>query len=197
MRLFRTAGRALAPLAAAASLATPSAALAEPWRMIPDQAAVTFSLDHAGFSLIEGRFHDFDALIDFDPEAEQSSSVSFTIRAASIDTDWELRDDFIRSDDMLDVEAFPLITFVSSGVRMISDTQAVVSGHVTIKGVTREESFDVALTGMGAAAEGGDAVAGFAVTGRIDRADYGVSAFAPAVANTMALRVELAATPAG
>ncbi|SFI50407.1 YceI family protein [Albimonas pacifica] len=187
-----------AALASPAVLASDLPAAAEPWIMDREKTAVTFSLEHIGFSLVEGRFRDFDAAIDFDPVAQTASSVSFSIAAKSIDTDWGARDDFIRGDDMLDVEAHPRITFVSSDVRMLSDTEATVTGLVTIKGVSREETFDVVLNGMSPSTEDpGVTLAAFTVTGEVDRSDYGVSAFAPAVATTMALRVDIAARSPG
>ncbi|MEC9431923.1 MAG: YceI family protein [Pseudomonadota bacterium] len=195
MRRPRSAFVPLSALAAlAGALALPGSAAAERWVMDRDRAAVTFSLEHAGFALVEGRFRSFDAEIDFDPAAGTASSVSFTIEAASIDTEWETRDDFIRGADMLDVKGHPRITFVSQGVEMLSETRAAITGLVTIKGVTREETFDVVLNRMEGAEAG--TVADFTVTGRIDRSDYGVSAFAPAVATMMALRVDIAASPA-
>lgn len=181
----------------AAPLAADLPAQAAPWVMDRTETSVTFSLAHVGFAMVEGRFDDFDARIDYDPQSQKASSVAFTIKAASVDTDWSARDDFIRGDDMLDVAKFPTITFVSSEVTMLSDTRATVTGLVTIKGVSRVESFDVKLSGMGpSAANPNSTVADFVVTGEIQRSDYGVGGFAPAVSDTMALRVELAASPA-
>lgn len=198
--MFRTAALAFAapvlafaaPAALAPALAGPAAA--EPWEMRRDDASVTFSLRHEGHDTVEGRFARFDAEIDFDPEAEATSSVSFTIDAASIDTDWATRDAFIRSPALLDVEEYPRITFISRAVRMISDAEAAVIGLVTMKGVTRQEVFDVAMT---RAPGGADGAASFVVTGEIDRSEYGIGAFAPAVATKMALRVDLTAVPKG
>ena len=193
MRSIRSALSA-AVLALPAVMASDLPAAAQPWIMDREKTSVTFSLEHVGFALVEGRFGDFDAAIEFDPTAQAASSVSFTIAAKSIDTDWSARDAFIRGDAMLDVEAHPRITFVSSDVRMLSDTTATVTGLVTIKGVSREETFDVVLNGMRPSAEEpGVTLADFTVTGEVDRSDYGVSAFAPAVATTMALRVDIAA----
>ena len=187
-----------AVIACPAVLASDLPAAAETWIMDREKTAVTFTLEHVGFSLVEGRFKDFEAAIDFDPVAQTTSSVSFTIAARSIDTDWGARDDFIRGDDMLDVEAFPQITFVSSGVQVVSDTRATVTGDVTIKGVTRQETFDVVLKGLIPSADDPEVtLADFTVTGEVDRSDYGVSAFAPAVATTMALRVDLSARSPG
>ncbi len=197
MRSIRSALSAAA-LAFPAILASDLPAAAEPWIMDREKTAVTFSLEHVGFALVEGRFDEFDAAIDFDPATQSAASVSFTIAARSIDTDWSARDAFIRGDEMLDVEAYPQITFVSSELRMISQTRAAVTGLVTLKGVSREETFDVVLNEMGPSAEDPDVTrVDVTVTGEVDRSDYGVSAFAPAVATTLALRVDIAAHSPG
>ena len=183
-------------LAALTPLAADLPAAAEPWQLDRERAAVSFSLAHAGFAMVEGRFNAFDAAIDFDPSSGAAASVSFSIEAASIDTGWETRDDFIRGGALLDVDDYPSITFVSHTIETLSDQRALVTGLVTIKGVSREETFDVTLNSLAPSAEAGGAlVADVTVQGQIDRTDYGVSAFAPAVASTMALRVDLAASP--
>ncbi|SFI50330.1 YceI family protein [Albimonas pacifica] len=181
----------------AAGLLAALPAAAEPYAMDRSHAAVIFSVDHVGFSVIHGRFNDFSADIDYDPENLAGSSVSFTLQAGSIDTGWDARDQHIKSGDMLDVENHPEITFVSKSVEVISDTQAKVTGEVTIKGVTNEETFDVTLNKTGPSPLDPDVtVVGFTIEGELDRTAYGVDYFAPAVAATMPVRIDLEASPA-
>ena len=195
MRLVRPALFAAA-LAAPLFLSAP-AAMAEPYALDRSHASVTFSIDHIGFSLIQGRFNEFDAEIDYDPENIENSTVAFTIQAASIDTGWEGRDNHIKSGDMLDVEEYPTITFVSTSVKKLTDTTAEVTGDVTMKGETNEETFMVELRKVGPSPmDDTVTVSGFAVTGEIDRTDYGVDYFAPAVAAKMPLRVDMEIAPA-
>ncbi|MDF2231640.1 YceI family protein [Albimonas sp. CAU 1670] len=197
MRLPRTALAFAPALGLAATLAAALPAVAEPYVMDRSHAAVTFSVDHVGFSVIQGRFNEFSADIDYDPENLTASTVSFTLQAGSIDTGWEARDNHIKSGDMLDVEEYPEITFVSKSVQMISDSEAKVVGDVTIKGVTNEETFDVTLNKTGPSPLDPDVtVVGFTITGVLDRTAYGVDYFAPAVAATMPVRIDLEASPA-
>lgn len=188
--------RLLPAAAIVASLAAVPAA-AQSWVMDKSHAQVTFSVEHLGFSMVHGWFREFDAEIDFDPEDIASASVDFVIQAASVDTMWEKRDDHIRGADFLDVENHPEITFVSREVELIAEDTAEITGDVTIRGVTNEETFTVRLNRIGPSPFNQDqTIAGFTVTGELDRTDYGVSYAAPAVGTVMPIRIDLEASPA-
>ena len=197
MRLARQplfAAALAAPLFAAAALP----AAAEPYAIDPSHTSVTFSVDHLGFSVVHGRFSEFEAEIDFDPDAIEAASVAFTIKAATVDTGWGPRDEHVRGADFLDVEAYSDITFVSKSVKLISAERAEVTGDVTIKDVTNEEVFEVVLNKMGPSPFNPDqTIAGFTVTGTIDRTDYGIGYGAPAIGVEMPIRIDLEASPAG
>lgn len=195
MRLPRVLAAALPALALGLAAAP---ADAEPYALDMSHAQVTFSVDHLGFSMVNGFFREFDAEIDFDPDAIETSSVTFTIQADSVDTLWEKRDEHIRNEDFLDVANHPEITFVSKEIELVSENVAEVTGDVTIKGVTNEETFTVTLNKMGPSPFNPDqTIAGFTVEGEIDRTDYGVSYAAPAVGVTIPIRLDLEASPAG
>lgn len=172
-------------------------AAAEPYVMDKSHAQVTFSVDHLGFSMVNGWFREFDAEIDFDPDAIEESSVRFAIQADSVDTGWPDRDAHIRGEDFLHVEEHPEITFVSKEIELTSENTAEVTGDVTIRGETNEETFEVTLNKIGPSPFDEDqTIAGFTVTGEIDRTAYGVSFAAPAVGVTIPVRIDLEASPA-
>lgn len=191
MRLAFAAPAALA----AALLAAP--VFAQPWAIDKSHATVSFSVDHLGFSLTRGVFRSFDAEIDFDPESMETASVSFTIDAASLDTFWEARDNHIKSADFLDVETYPEIRFVSKAVRLTGDDTAEVTGDVTIKDVTREETFTATLRRIGPSPFNPElTIAGFVVEGELDRTEYGVAYGAPAIGTVIPIRLDLEISPA-
>jgi polyisoprenoid-binding protein YceI len=194
MRFTSLAAASALAVAAALPLAAPVAA--EPYVVDKSHAAVTFRVSHLGFADTHGVFRNFDAEIDFDPEAIEEASVSFTIDAASVDTFWAARDEHIRAADFLDVANHPEITFVSKEVRLISANEAELVGDVTIRGVTNEEVFTVVLNRMGPSPFNRDqTIAGFTVTGEIDRTDYGIDYAAPAIGTVMPIRIDLEASP--
>lgn len=190
---MRTALFAAAVTAASFAAAPLSAA---PWKLDKTHASVTFSVDHFGFALVQGRFNEFDAEIDFDPENIEAAKVAFTIQAASADTGLEKRDAHLTAADFLDVENHPEITFVSKSVEMTGDNTAAVTGDVTIKGVTNEEIFEVTLRKIGPSPFNPDqTIAGLMVEGEIDRTKYGVSYGAPALGATLPVRIDLEMSP--
>ena len=178
-----------------------SAAQAEPkpYTLDKSHTAVTFKVDHLGYSLTHGFFTEFDADIMYDAEEPENSSVTFTIDAASIDTLWEARDEHVRGKDFLDVENNAQIVFKSKKIEMDGDNNAKLTGDLTILGETNEETFDVKLNKSAPSplpGLKGRVISGFSITGEIDRTVYGVTYAAGAVGNIIPVQVDLEIYPA-
>jgi polyisoprenoid-binding protein YceI len=188
----------LSHLATAALIAlSPVSALAAPYVLDKSHAHVTFEVGHLGFSNVHGQFRKFDAEIDFDPANVEATRVSFTIDAGSVDTFWEERDKHLRSPDFFDTQNHPTITFVSTSVVPTGAETADVTGDLTLKGVTLPVTFKATLNKMGPSPfNPNQTIAGFTVTGEIDRTAFGVSYAAPAVSAIIPIQVELEMSPA-
>lgn len=170
----------------------PAIALAAPWKIDRDHSHLTFTVDNLGFSLTQGQFRKFKADIDFDPENVETSSVSFVIDTNSVDTNSKGRDKSIRSKNYLNVKNFPEITFVSDTVRLVDDNTAEIKGDVTIRGETREATFMAEMIRIAPNPFNKDAqLAGFAVTGVINRVGFGITYGAPAVGVDINVRLDL------
>ena len=183
--------------AAAFGLLIGSPAAAEPYVLDKSHAVISFSVNHLGFSDVKGVFREFDAEIDFDPEAVEESSVRFVIDAASVDTFWPERDDHIRGEDFLHVSEHPEIVFESTSIEPTGDETAEITGEMTIRGVTKEVTFDASLNKMGPPPfDSSKTIAGFTVTGEIDRTEFGVDYAAPAVGVIIPVTVQLEMSPA-
>ncbi|MEM1382096.1 MAG: YceI family protein [Pseudomonadota bacterium] len=184
-------------LAATLVFAAPSLALSNPYVLDRSHAHVTFEVDHLGFSTVHGQFREFDAQIEFDPENVESTKVRFVIEAASIDTLWEERDKHLRAADFFDVENHPQIVFESTSVKPTGGETAEVTGNLTMRGVTNEVTVLATLNKLGPSPfDPNRTVAGFTVSGDIDRTDFGMSYAAPAVSAIIPLRVDLEMSPA-
>ena len=185
------------PLAAAIALIlsialAPVISFAAPWKIDPDHSHLTFTVDNLGFSLTQGQFRKFKADIDFDPENVETSSVSFVIDTNSVDTNSKGRDKSIRSKNYLNVKNFPEITFVSDTVRLVDDNTAEIKGEVTIRGETREATFMAEMVRIAPNPFAKDTqLAGFAVTGVINRVEFGITYGAPAVGVDINVRLDL------
>ena len=184
-------------LSAALSLAALSPAAAAPYVLDKSHAHIKFSVDHLGFSTTHGQFRKFDAQINFDPDAVEETQVRFTIDAASVDTFWEARDEHLRKADFFDVENHPEIVFESTSVKPTGADTADVTGNLTIIGETREVTLQAKLNKMGPSPVAPDkTVAGFTITGEIDRTAFGMSYAAPAVGTVIPVQIDLEMSPA-
>jgi polyisoprenoid-binding protein YceI len=185
-----------AALLAAAAAFAPLPALA--WTVDPSHTSVTFTVNHLGFSDVTGVFRDWDADVTFDPDDLAATAVTFTIDAASVDTLWPARDEHIRAADFLDVANHPEIVFVSTGVETTGDTSAVMTGDLTIRGVTQPVSFDATLNNLGPNPfNPSQQIAGFTITGEIDRSAFGIDFGAPAIGAVLPVTINVELTQGG
>ena len=127
---------------------------------------------------VRGRFDDFDGTIQINEDRPELSSVEFTIRAASIDTNEKDRDTHLRSADFFDVEKFPTITFRNTRISRKSDESYDVIGDLTIHGVTKEVTLPVTHLGKAKDPWGNERV-GFESELTLNRKDYGLTWNAP------------------
>ena len=132
----------------------------------------TFSVRHL-ITKVRGRFSDFAGTIAFDDANPSNSTVNVTIQAASIDTNQKDRDAHLRSGDFFDVEKFPTLTFVSTGITPLGGNEYEVAGDFTIRDVTRSITLPVSFLGKAKDPWGNERIA-FEAEYTINRKDYGL-----------------------
>jgi polyisoprenoid-binding protein YceI len=159
-------------LAVAVAAASPALS-AETYSVDTSHATVLFQIRHF-MSQVTGKFKTFDGSIRIDRQNPESSSVTFTIQAASIDTNEEKRDAHLRSPDFFDVATHPSITFVSTEVKPTGDGTYDVTGDLTMRGVTKRVTLPVTVLGEMADPWGHQRI-GFEIDTTLNRKDYGVS----------------------
>lgn len=133
-------------------------------------SGVNFSIQHLVVSNVKGRFNEFDADITGDFNDLSSLQGTFVIQANSIDTKVKDRDNHLKSADFLDVENYPKIKFEITKVNENS-----VTGNLTIKDQTQEETFDLDYKGISLNPLNGKNTAGFVITGSINREKYEIT----------------------
>ena len=101
---------------AAADPVAAKPSIAGTWAIDPMHTEVNFTIEHLLISEVQGRFSDLSGTIIADPANLAKSSVTFTIKAASIDTQVAFRDADLRKKDYFDVDDYPTITFVSTKI---------------------------------------------------------------------------------
>jgi len=160
------------PVALVAFLAAAPAFPAEVFTADKAHSNVLFTIRHF-MSRVTGRFDDFALKIDLDRAKPESSSVEFTIKAASINTANADRDKHLRSADFFDAENHPEITFKSSRIKTIEKDVYEVTGDLTMRGVAKQETLTVTFLGFMKDPWGNER-AGFDVSGTVDRKDFGI-----------------------
>jgi len=119
---------------------------ADEYKIDPNHSSVNFAVTHLMVSTVNGRFTAFEGKGPFDSKDVTKSSVSVTIKTASINTDNTSRDNDLRSAGFFDVEKFPEITFQSKSVERRANDY-VAHGTLTIKGVSRMLNLPFELKG--------------------------------------------------
>jgi polyisoprenoid-binding protein YceI len=103
-------------------------------------SSATFKISHLGLSWVYGRFDDFAGQCLIDSENPANSTFGLVIKAQSVDTNNQKRDDHLRSPDFFNAKQFPVISFRSTAVKPMEDGFQV-SGDLTMHGVTRSITF--------------------------------------------------------
>jgi polyisoprenoid-binding protein YceI len=126
-------------LALAAVLAGSGAAHAEPARyeLDPEHLTIAFLVEHLGYAKALGKFLSASGGYTFDAETGELSDVRVTVATMSVDTDHEARDRHLRSDDFLESEAHPEMTFTANGARRTGERTFEIDGELTLLGVSR------------------------------------------------------------
>ncbi len=146
------------------------------WDVDPAHSVVEFSVRHLMVSKVKGRFGRFAGTITVGHEPSEAA-VEATIDVSSVDTGDPARDAHLRSAEFLDVEAHPTATFASRAVRAAGDGY-VVTGDLSLHGVTRPVELRLDYNGAGPDAWGGTR-AGFSATTELNRRDFGVDISMP------------------
>ena len=137
-----------------------------------DHSNIGFSVKHMVVSNVKGVFDDYEGTFELDAEGALTTA-SATIKAASVNTRNQKRDDHLRSPDFFDVAKFPTITFKITQIKR-HQIHYGVKGELTIKGVTKKISLRGELVGA-VVDPWGNKRAGFTASGTINRKDFGVN----------------------
>lgn len=177
--MFRTTAISAAMILAA------GAAMAEPQEYVFDSShsQIVFSYDHLGFSTTTGMFSGIEGTVLFDAEDPANSSVEASFPITSLMTGDEERDQHFLSDDFFGSEAAPEVTFVSTSIEVTGDDTALITGDLTLNGVTKETVLDTVLNHQGEHPMANKPWAGFDASTTLLRTDFDLGMFAPAISD--------------
>lgn len=152
--------------------------------------AVTFKIDHLGFSNYVGRFETVSASLDFDADAPEAAQLEAIIEVASLDV---ANDDFAETligPSWFDAQAHPEAIFRSTGISITGETTGTVMGDLTLKGETAPVTLKVTFNGGDNDPLRGGYAIGFSASGTFNRSDYGISRFLGPVSDEVLIEIE-------
>lgn len=152
-----------------------------------DHAYVTFTYSHLGFSTPHVGFRSLDASLEYNAEDPAASFVSVTVDAASIDSRVDEFNEHLRGEQFFNVGEYPEISFTSTGIEMLDDGKAKITGNLTLMGVTAPVTLDAELTGAGKHPMRDISVIGVNAQTTLIRSQWNLGIYAPVVGDEVSL----------
>jgi polyisoprenoid-binding protein YceI len=132
----------------------------------------------------------------FDMENPAASSVSVSMPVKSMLTGWEKRFGHFMSPDFFDAADDEMVSFSSTGIEVTGEKTALITGDLTLNGVTKSVVLDAKLNQAGDHPMAGKPWAGFDATTTLVRSDYGLGKFAPYVGDEVSVMISVEAMKA-
>jgi polyisoprenoid-binding protein YceI len=186
-------------LISALTMVASAAAQAGTWQIDPNHTAAQFSVRHLGVSTVRGAFTKVSGSAVHDPADPSKDSLDASIDVNSVDTRVPNRDNDLRSPHFFDAEKYSTITFHAKSTKVAGPGKLLITGDLTIHGVTKE----VVLEVDGPSAPIKDPMGkgqriGASATTKIVRQDFGITAAPGVVGDEISITIdtELVQAPA-
>ena len=144
------------------------------WVIDPMHSEVQFKVKHLVISTVSGFFKSFAGELITDNDDFENAEIDFTLDIDSIDTNQSQRDEHLKSAEFFDAATYPKISFKSTSFTKTGDDEFALKGDLTIKDVTKPVSLAVEFGGS-AADFYGNTKAGFEISGKINRKEFGLT----------------------
>jgi polyisoprenoid-binding protein YceI len=144
------------------------------WSIDPMHSEVQFKVKHLVISTVSGFFKSFEGSLETDGDDFENADITFALNIDSIDTNQTQRDEHLKSAEFFDAAQYPQITFKSTSFTKKDDEEYELKGDLTIKGVTKPV---ILAAEFGGSTDDfyGNTKAGFEVTGKINRKEFGLT----------------------
>lgn len=141
------------------------------WNLDPTHSELQFKVKHLMVTNVTGGFPAISGTVEASDDSFSDAVVSFTADVSSITTNNEQRDGHLKGADFFEVEKYPSISFKSSNYNA---ADGKITGDLIIRDVTKPVTLDVDFGGT-AKDPWGNEKAGFSLTGKINRKDFGLT----------------------
>jgi polyisoprenoid-binding protein YceI len=167
----------------------PASVRAGTYKIEPSHTQAGFSVSHFGFTNFFGVFSGASGSLVIDPAKPSAARLEVTMPVQTVQTTVALLDDQLKGDKWFDAAKFPTATFISTKVVLSGKDSAVVTGNLTLHGVTKPISLKAHFIGAGINPLDKSFTAGFEATGTIKRSEFGVSTYAPMIGDDVRLTI--------
>ena len=143
------------------------------WNVDKMHSEVGFKVKHMMITNVSGTFGEFDVNATTQGDDFSTANIGFSVNIDSINTGVADRDGHLKSDDFFNAEAYPQMTFKSTGITKKDDENFTISGDLTIRDITKKVDFDAEFGGI-VVDPYGQTKAGLTVSGKLKRSEFGL-----------------------
>ena len=154
--------------------------LATTWAVDGSHSRLGFTIPHMGISEISGYFGKFETTCVSEKADFTDAVIELTAEISSINTGSSMRDGHLQGEGFFNAEKYPNLTFKSTSVKKGKGKNLTIVGDLTLRGVTKSVTINALHNGTITNPKSNTELAGFKVTGKIKRSDFGVAADMPA-----------------
>jgi polyisoprenoid-binding protein YceI len=144
------------------------------WGIDPTHSELGFRIKHLMITNVSGTFGEYEVSVETENEDFSTAKVQASIKTSSVNTNNAQRDHHLHNSDFFEVEKYPTIHFQSTRIEKQDAENFILHGNLTLKAVAKPVKFNIENTGI-TKDPWGNRRAGFIVTGKITRSDFGLS----------------------
>lgn len=144
------------------------------WVIDPAHSEIQFKVKHLVISNVTGSFDKFDAIVIANGNDFTDASIDFKADVNSINTNQTDRDKHLKSPDFFDAANHPELSFKSKSLKKKGENGFILTGDLTIRGITKQVDLDGAFGGI-IKDPYGNTKAGFELNGKIHRKEFGLT----------------------
>lgn len=143
------------------------------WVIDPTHSEIGFKVKHMMFTNVSGKFDNFDAIVETEDENFETAKINFSAQTNSVNTGNTDRDNHLKSGDFFDTVQYPKLEFSATSFKRVDDENYELSGDLSLHGVTKNIRLAVEYGGIGRD-PWGNTKAGFTLSGKFNRKDFGL-----------------------
>ena len=144
------------------------------WVIDPTHSEIGFKVKHMMFTNVSGKFEKFDATIEAEGDDFENAKIEFSGAIDSLSTGNADRDGHLLSADFFDAAQYPTITFKATSFKKIDEGDYELTGDLSLHGQTKSVKLAAEYSGQ-MKDPWGNTKAGFALSGKINRKDWGLN----------------------